>query len=306
MAKSGIKREQNKFALIFLAPALLTVLIFTTIPALTTLSYSFFRWQGFQRLGFAGFENFKKLFTFPFKPVFLMALRHNTLVFIGILILQTALGLLIGYSLYRIARGQRFFRTVTFFPVIFSLVITGYMWQSLLNPFNGPVNIIISKLGIDSSNMLWLGSTKTALPTMVFINLWRWVGFPAIVFLSGLNAINSEYLEAARIDGASELTIFRKIMLPLLAPSFTIITILTFIGAFEWFDLPYVLGGSNGNPEGAADTLALMFYRLSFGSADSIANQVGVGSALGVVIFTIVGLGAAFGTKFMRSREVEM
>ena len=95
-------------------------------------------------------------------------------------------------------------------------------------------------------------------------------------------------------------------MLPLLAPSFTIITVLTFIGAFEWFDLPFILGGSNGNPEGAADTLALMFYRLSFGSADSIANNVGVGSALGVIIFTIVGFGAALGTKYMRSREVEM
>lgn len=306
MASSGIKREQNKFALLLLSPALLVVLVFTTIPALTTLSYAFFHWTGFQRLDFAGFENFRKLFSFPFRPVFLMALRHNVLVFIGILIIQTALGLLIGYALYRIVRGQRFFRTVTFFPVIFSLVITGYMWQSLLNPFNGPVNIIISKLGIDSSNLLWLGSTKTALPTMVFINLWRWVGFPAIVFLAGLNAINSEYIEAARIDGAGEGKIFFKILLPLLAPSFTIITILTFIGAFEWFDLPFILGGSNGNPEGAADTLALMFYRLSFGSADSIANNVGVGSALGVIIFTIVGVGAALGTKYMRSREVEM
>lgn len=306
MAKSGIRTEQNRFAVILLVPALLVVLIFTTIPALTTLSYAFFNWQGFQRLDFAGIENFHKLFTFPFRPVFFAALRHNVLVFIGILIIQTGLGLLIGYALYRLVRGQRFFRTVTFFPVIFSLVITGYMWQSLLNPFNGPVNIIISKLGIDSSNLLWLGSTKTALPTMVFINLWRWVGFPAIVFLAGLNSISSEYIEAAKIDGAGEAKIFFKILLPLLAPSFTIVTILTFIGAFEWFDLPFILGGSNGNPEGAADTLALMFYRLSFGSADSIANNVGVGSALGVIIFTIVGLGAAFGTKYMRSREVEM
>jgi len=93
-------------------------------------------------------------------------------------------------------------------------------------------------------------------------------------------------------------------MFPLLAPSMTIITILTFIGAFEWFDLPFVLGVSNGNPAGTTDTLALMFYRLSFGSVDSNANDIGVGSALGVFIFVIVGVGAGVGQYFLRKREV--
>ncbi len=162
------------------------------------------------------------------------------------------------------------------------------------------------KIGLTEWALPWLGDTRTALPTLVFINLWRWVGFPAIVFLAGLNAINQEFIEAARIDGATEGQIFRKILFPLLAPSLTIITVLTFIGAFEWFDLPFVLGGSNGSPAGATDTLALMFYRLSFGSVDSGANNVGVGSALGVVIFTIVGLGAALGSNLLRRREVEM
>ena len=179
------------------------------------------------------------------------------------------------------------------------------MWQVLLDPYYGPINMLLTDLGLENLAKPWLGSTSTALPTLVFINLWRWVGFPAIIFLAGLNAINQEFLEAARIDGASEGQIFRKIMFPLLAPSMTIITILTFIGAFEWFDLPFVLGGSNGNPAGSTDTLALMFYRLSFGSVDSNANEVGVGSALGVLIFVIVGLGAAIGQHLLRKREVE-
>ena len=235
--------------MLLLSPALATILIFTTIPALTTLSYAFFKWEGFQRVGFAGAANFQRLFDYPFKDQFLMALRHNT--------------------------------------------------------YYGPINMIINDLGFESLAKPWLGSMSTALPTLIFINLWRWVGFPAIIFLAGLNAINQEYLEAARIDGATEGQIFRKIMFPLLAPSLTIITILTFIGAFEWFDLPFVLGGSNGNPAGATDTLALMFYRLSFGSVDSNANEVGVGSALGVFIFLLVGLGAGVGQYFLRKREVE-
>ncbi len=305
LSTSGLKRDQRKYITLFLAPALAIILIFTTVPALTTLSYAFFKWEGFQREGYAGLANFQRLFEYPFKDQFLMALRHNTLVFIAIMILQTSFGLLIAYALFRMKRGQRFFRTVTFLPVIFSLVVVGYMWQVLLDPYYGPINMILTDLGFQSLAKPWLGSTSTALPTLIFINLWRWVGFPAIVFLAGLNAINQEYLEAARIDGASEGQIFRRIMFPLLAPSLTIITILTFIGAFEWFDLPFVLGGSNGNPAGATDTLALMFYRLSFGSVDSNANEVGVGSALGVLIFLIVGIGAAVGQHFLRKREVE-
>jgi raffinose/stachyose/melibiose transport system permease protein len=303
---SGIKREQRKFRWLLLSPGLLIIVIFTSVPALTTLSYAFFHWKGFVRGSFAGFENFERLFAFPFRDQLLMALRHNVLVFIAIMILQTSLGLLIAYALYTLSRGQRFFRTVTFLPVIFSLVIVGYMWQVMLDPYYGPINMILGDVGQPSWAKAWLGDTATALPTLVFINLWRWVGFPAIIFLAGLNAISSDYIEAARIDGASEGTIFRKILFPLLAPSMTIITILTFIGAFEWFDLPFILGGSNGSPAGATDTLALMFYRLSFGSIDSGANEVGVGSALGVLIFTIVGVGAAVGTKLLRRREVEM
>ena len=304
MVVGGLRNEQRKFTLFLLTPALLTIIIFTTVPALTILSYAFFKWTGFEREGFAGFENFQRLFSFPFRDQFLMALRHNVLVFIAIMVIQTSLGILIAYSLFRLKRGQRFFRTVTFLPVIFSLVVVAYMWQVMLDPYYGPINQIINGIGFESFAKPWLGSMTTALPTLVFINLWRWVGFPAIIFLAGLNAINQEFLEAARIDGATEGQIFRKIMFPLLAPSMTIITILTFIGAFEWFDLPFVLGGSNGNPAGTTDTLALMFYRLSFGSVDSNANDIGVGSALGVFIFVIVGVGAGVGQYFLRKREV--
>lgn len=302
---SALRREQNRTTGTLLIPALAVIIIFTTVPALTTLSYAFFSWDGFQRSTFAGFENFQKLFAYPYLDQLLAALRHNTIAFVVIMTFQTSLGLLFAYAMFRVKRGLRFYRVIVFLPVIFSLVVVGYLWQSLLDPYYGPINQIITGIGLPEFAKPWLGDTSTALPTLMFINLWRWVGFPAIVFLAGLNAINSEYIEAARIDGASEGQIFRRIIFPLLAPSLTIITVLTFIGAYEWFDLPFVIGGSNGSPAGATDTLALMFYRLSFGSIDSGANNVGVGSALGVLIFTLVGLGAAFGSALLRRREVE-
>ena len=302
---SALRREQNRTTWSLLIPALAVIIIFTTVPALTTLSYAFFSWDGFQRNTFAGFENFQRLFSYPYLDQLTAALRHNTIAFIVIMAFQTSFGLLLAYAMFRVKRGLRVYRVVVFIPVIFSLVVVAYLWQSLLDPYYGPINQIITGLGVPDLAKPWLGDTSTALPTLMFINIWRWVGFPAIVFLAGLNAINAEYIEAARIDGASESQIFRKIMFPLLAPSLTIITVLTFIGAYEWFDLPFVIGGSNGSPAGATDTLALMFYRLSFGSIDSGANNVGVGSALGVLIFTLVGFGAAFGSALLRRREVE-
>ena len=302
---SALKRDQHRAIGTLLTPALIIIIVFTTIPALTTLSYAFFGWEGFKRTTFVGFENFQLLLQYPYFDQFKAALKHNTIAFVVIMTLQTSIGLLLAYAMFRVRRGLRFYRVVVFLPVIFSLVVVGYLWQALLDPYYGPINQILTGVGLPELAKPWLGDTATALPSLMFVNLWRWVGFPAIVFLAGLNAINQEYLEAARIDGASEGQIFRKVIFPLLAPSLTIITVLTFIGAYEWFDLPFVLGGSNGSPAGSTDTLALMFYRLSFGSIDSGANNVGVGSALGVLIFTLVGLGAALGSNLLRRREVE-
>jgi len=198
---SALRREQNRTTGTLLIPALAVIIIFTTVPALTTLSYAFFSWDGFQRSSFAGFENFQKLFAYPYLDQLLAALRHNTIAFVVIMTFQTSLGLLFAYAMFRVKRGLRFYRVVVFLPVIFSLVVVGYLWQSLLDPYYGPINQIITGIGLPEFAKPWLGDTSTALPTLMFINLWRWVGFPAIVFLAGLNAINSEYIEAARIDG---------------------------------------------------------------------------------------------------------
>ena len=153
MSVSGLKREQRKYIAFLLAPAILVILVFTTVPAVTTLSYAFFKWEGFQRGGFAGLANFQRLFEYPFKDQFLMALRHNVLVFIAIMILQTSFGLLIAYSLFQLKRGQRFFRTVTFLPVIFSLVVVGYMWQVMLDPYYGPINRLLACAGVWESRL---------------------------------------------------------------------------------------------------------------------------------------------------------
>ena len=300
-----ISKHQRPWVFAFLMPAMLLTVVFTTLPAVTLLSYSVFECTSFKRIGFAGFDNFRRLTEFPWREQFIDAFMNNVLVFVALFILQTALGLFLALAIYRLKRGKRFFQAVIFLPVILSLVIVGFMWKLFLDPLFGPINVFLMENDLPGLAKPWLGDPKLALPILILIGLWRWVGFPAIVFLAGMNSVGEEYLEAARIDGASEFQVFRKIMFPLLAPSFTIIAVLTFIGAFEWFELPYIVGGVTGQPGGSTTTMALLFYRLAFGTVDSGTVDVGLSSAIGVILFLFVGIGAAIGSYYLRKREVE-
>lgn len=305
MKKRSINAYQKPWIVLFITPALILTFIFTLVPALTLLSYSMFSWQSFKRIDFIGLANFERLIQFPFRQDFTLAFSNNVKVFFTLFVVQTSVGLLLAYAIYRLRRGKKFFQAVVFLPVILSLVIVAFIWKLIFDPLFGPLSTLATQLELPWLNQPWLGQPGLALFTLIFIGFWRWVGFPAIVFLAGMNSINDEFLEAARIDGASEGQVFRKIIFPLMAPSFTIIAVLTFIGAFEWFELPYVIGGVTGQPGGSTTTMALLFYRLAFGTVDSATVDVGISSAIGVILFIFVGIGAALGSYYLRKREIQ-
>lgn len=299
-----MRLERNLWLVIFLTPALLLMVVFTLWPAVAALGYSLYSWTSFNREEFVGLENFRKLLSFPFRDDFFEAMRHNVLAFIGLMVIQNGLGLALAYALWKQPPLMRFFRATVFLPVILSLVVVGFLWKLFLDPLIGPITKLANMSGIVS--FAPLGDPAWALFTLICVNAWRWVGFPTLVFLAGMNAIPDDYYEAARLDGATEWQVFRQIMLPLLAPAFTTIIILTFIGSMEWFELPYVMAGVSGNPGGATDTMALMFYRLAFGAASEATSNVGVAAAISVILFVMVGVGSAIGALYLRRREVEM
>jgi raffinose/stachyose/melibiose transport system permease protein len=180
------------------------------------------------------------------------------------------------------------------------------MWSLFLNPVFGIVNKALVAGGLGGLARPWLGDSSTALVTLTLINAWRWVGFPTLVFLAGINAVPDEYLEAARIDGGSEWDVMRRIIFPLLAPSVTIIVTLTFIGSFNWFELPYVVQGLSGPPNRATDVLGLMFYRSAFGEVDTGLQDIGIGSAVAVLMFVLMATVSTLGALYLRRREVEV
>jgi raffinose/stachyose/melibiose transport system permease protein len=288
---------------LFTAPAIAMMAAFMVLPAVSALGYSLYDWNAFTRAEFVGIKHFLRLTEPPYRGEFLTALGHNTITFIAVLTLQNGLALLLAFGLYRKPRGFAFFRGTVFLPVILSLIVTGYLWQLFLHPLFGP----LTKLAMGAFRLdefAPLGDTRLALAAAIVISIWRNVGFPTLVFLAGMNAISDEIYKAAELDGASDWQTFTRITLPNLGPSFTIVVILSFIGAFEWFELPFVMGGSTGNPGNSLDTLALMFYRLSFGDSSSPVTDIGLGAAVSVVLFVIVLIGSKFGADFLRKREV--
>jgi raffinose/stachyose/melibiose transport system permease protein len=292
---------------IFLAPALLLFAAFVTYPILSALAYSFYAWEGIGRRGFAGIANFTRLFTvFPYPRLLVNAFWHNVVVLVVTMLAQNLPALGLALILARNPWGARAYRAIFFLPVMLSLIIVGFLWGLFLNPVLGVVNKALIASGLGVLARAWLGEPGTALTALTLINAWRWLGFPTIVFLAGINAIPDDYLEAARIDGAGEWAITRRIVLPLLAPAVTIIVLLTLIGTFNWFELPYVVQGISGPPNRGTDVLGLFFYRTAFGEVDTGLQDIGVGSAVAVLMFLLLVTTSTLGAVWLRRREVEM
>ncbi|MGQ0571121.1 MAG: carbohydrate ABC transporter permease [Armatimonadota bacterium] len=302
-----MRTSRRLWLVIFLAPAFLLFAAFVTYPIVSALAYSLYAWEGIGRRGFAGLANFVRLFaTFPYPRLLGNALWHNVIVFIITMVVQNLAALGLALILARGPWGARAYRAIFFLPVTLSLVIVGFLWALFLNPVFGIVNKTMGVIGLGAYARPWLGDPGTALIALTLINAWRWLGFPTIVFLAGINAVPDDYLEAARIDGAGEWDITRSIIFPLLAPAVTIIVILTFIGTFNWFELPYVVQGVSGSPNRATDVLGLLFYRTAFGEVDTGLQDIGVGSAIAVLMFLLLVTVSAIGAVYLRRREVEI
>lgn len=291
----------------FLAPALVLFTGIMAYPVVAAMTYSLYKWDGIVHTGVAGWDNFRRLLTqYPYSERMLTAFWHNVWTFALTMVVQNGLGLLFAVLLAGRTWGARAYRAIFFMPVVLSLVIVGFLWQLFLNPVWGAVNKVLVAAGLGALVRPWLGDTQTALVTLILVNAWRWVGFPTIVFLAGIQGIPEDYLEAARLDGAGPAAVFRRITLPLLAPQVNIIVILTFIGAFNWFELPYVMQGVTGEPFHAADVLGLLFYRAAFGAVDTGNPDVGIGSAIAVVMFLLILATSGLGALYLRRREVEV
>ncbi|WP_338026283.1 sugar ABC transporter permease [Cohnella algarum] len=290
---------------LFLLPALAFYVGFMIYPILSALLNSFFSWNGLLRGDFIGLRNFIRLFTeTPYKETFNTALRHNVVFFLVLvpakLMVAYALALVINSKL----KGKEFFKTVFFLPKLLSVIVVGYLFSLILNPTYGALNTALKAVGLADWARPWLGDPDTALLSIILIDSWYEFGFAVLIFLVGLQSISSEIYDAAKIDRAEGLTLLFRVTVPLSMPSIMIMTILTFISAFESFELIYAMQGTSGGPYYSTDVLALFFYRLMFGTAGG-GDSIGLGSALAVVLLLLISGATAISMFLFKRKEVD-
>lgn len=279
--KKGISKEtrRNLIAYSFIAPNFIGFAIFTLGPIIFAFLLAFMKWDGNNPIEFVALENFSRLIS----DTRFHAAIINTIVYTLTTVpitLVCALGLAV--ILNQKVKLRNLFRTASFFPYVASLVAVAAVWNMLFSPANGPVNMLLAKLGVAVDNLpKWAADKDFAMATVVSFSVWKNMGYYMVIYLSGLQGISSEYYEAAGLDGANSWQKFRSITLPMLRPTtFFVIVILT-INCFKVYDQVYMI--TQGGPGTSTLVLVYHIYETAFRSWD-----LGYASAIAVVLFIIV------------------
>ena len=276
---------------VFLAPAVLVYTAIMIIPLFGTLNLSLFNEQGDVRV-FVGLQNFATLFGDPlWSDAFWNALGNNAWFFVIHMLVQNPIGVALAAILSTPKlRMAAFYRTAIFIPTILSFVIVGFVWKLILSPIWGIAPGLLDMVGLKSLFAPWLGKEEYALTTLALISVWQFVGIPMMLIYAALLSIPDEVLEAAEMDGITGASQFWKIKLPLILPSIGIISILTFVGNFNAFDLIYVAQGALAGPDYSTDILGTFLYRTFFGFQLQLGDPY-MGSAIAGAMFGIILLG---------------
>ncbi|RGP37569.1 carbohydrate ABC transporter permease [Pseudotabrizicola alkalilacus] len=276
---------------VFLAPAVLVYTAIMIIPLFGTLNLSLFN-KGPDGVGFVGLGNFATLFGDPrWSASFWNALGNNAWFFLIHMLVQNPIGIALAaiLSTPRL-RMAAFYRTAIFVPTILSFVIVGFVWKLILSPIWGIAPGLLDIVGLKTLFAPWLGREEYALTTLALISVWQFVGIPMMLIYAALLSIPDEILEAAEMDGITGSSQFWKIKLPLILPSIGIISILTFVGNFNAFDLIYVAQGALAGPDFSTDILGTFLYRTFFGFQLQLGDPY-MGSAIAGAMFGIILLG---------------
>lgn len=287
MKKSSIKNKKTLkkylksiFPYGYILPIGIIIVAFSVLPIIMSIFFSFTKYNIMQPPEFIGLENYKSLFT----DKALMESIKNTIRFSVVTVpIQTILSLLLATWVVRGTSGRisNIVKGAFFIPVLSSMVLIGMVWKSLLNGDASPINQFLSLFGVNAAN--WLGSSKTALNTLMMIAVWKNVGYFMVLYIAALMDIPNSYYEAAKVDGSSTWRVLKDITVPLLKPTTIMIVFLGIIRSLQVFDLVYTLTG--GGPGMSTMTVVMHAYNLNFKSFNS-----GYAMAVANVLFLIIAI----------------
>ncbi|MDL4816120.1 carbohydrate ABC transporter permease [Actinomadura opuntiae] len=276
-------REQLGY-LPYLLPGLLLFTAVIGVPFLMNIGTSFTQWSGVGSPSFTGLDNYRELVR---DGEFWASFRHNVLVIVGMAIVPTAIGLVLASALTDLIhrhfgpRTAAVLRACLYLPQVLPIVIGGVVWSWLLSPDNGAVNTLLDDVGLGSLAHDWLGDPDTALWSVLGVMVWMQIGFPLVVFMSGLQRVDPALYEAAELDGATWARRFWHITIPQIRPEIFVVLLWTTIAALKAFPQIFVL--TKGGPGGATNVPSYYSYVNFFEKSD-----VGYGSAIATVLTLVI------------------
>ncbi|HIW54749.1 MAG TPA: sugar ABC transporter permease [Candidatus Ruthenibacterium merdigallinarum] len=292
------RRKKRTMALnfvLFLGPTLLLYLVIEVIPLIMGVVYSFTDWDGIAtEIGFVGFKNYIDLFTDD--PRFWKSMLftfENTAV---VVIVSNLIGFVLAYNLSKKIPFRNFMRAAFYLPRLIGGVILGFVWQFIfLNifPFLG------EKFGIGVFQLSWLGTPATSFWALAIVQAWGFAGYMMIIYVAGLTAISSDYIEAAVIDGATAGQQLRHVILPLMMPAITECLFLSLLNSFKVYDVNLSLTG--GGPYRSSEAITMNVYTTAFAE-----SQLGYGSAKAIIMALVIIAVTLLQVKLTSKKEVQM
>lgn len=290
------KRNALMTYLAFLLPGLLVYTLIRMIPLIMSFRYSLTDWDGYAvSYEFIGFKNYWDLFE---DEAVLQAIK-NTL-FFGILnpLLITVLAIPLALLLNSKLRGTSIYRAVFFFPSVPSALIIGYIWLFIFDPTDsGVLNRLLAVFHIDK--VAWLADAKLAMLSILFVSVWKAVGWHSCIYIANLQTISGEYYEAAKIDGASAWQRFWSITFPMLAPGMSISLMLILVDSLKIFELPFAL--TKGGPGYSTTMLTQMIIERGINE-----HMIGRASAMSIVFIVMIFIVSSLQLSISRRREAKL
>jgi raffinose/stachyose/melibiose transport system permease protein len=297
--KKGLRvfsRYKYKLYIIyFLAPAVIFVSTFFLMPSILNFTYAFTDWNTFNtEVNFLGLQNFIELT----KQGSIWRDLWTTIKFaVTVSVILNFFGLILALLLEKSNTINGIYRTIFFIPVLLSEISTAYIFRGIYNP-DGLINQFLQFITQSDFKLNMLGNFTFVIYLVAFAQAWKWIGFSILIYVSGLTTIPQELIEAAKIEGASELSIIRNIKLPLLGPAFTYNISLSIIGSMSAFGL--ILALTRGGPGSASEVLNLLILR-NFSS-----GQLGYATAISLLLFIVILCIGVPIIIFLRRREVQL
>ncbi|MGH3736286.1 MAG: carbohydrate ABC transporter permease [Micromonosporaceae bacterium] len=303
-----MRHGRYPFLITFLLPPVALYGIYVVSPYLQAFYISLTRWSGFSpTVTYVGLDNYRRLLA---DEEFWNALTHNVVLLVLLPIITILLGLFFASMLniggragragIRGVPGSGFYRVVYFFPQVLSVAIVGVLWLYILEPRAGLLNGLLANIGLEAFTFAWLGDPRFAFWCVLAAMVWMNVGFYIVLFSAGMQSIPRDVYEAALLDGASRLTTFWRITVPLLWDSIQVAWIYLAIIALDAFALVQIMLGNAGGPSRSGDVMGLNLYRTAFNEFN-----FGYASAMGVALFFLTLTVAVLAMRVTRRERIE-